>query len=364
MINRKTILIISAIVGVLVVGIGSTITITSSYNEYMEGYNAIMQERENRKFENIEGVIVKDVSLANMNNKPSYVISGTYEDGVDPNSISFKLNTYEDRANFAEIVHKEIDEEKKIFRMYTDITYLSADGDGNTEYNIDGTASSVNPDNPQIHSYYPKLVIGDKEVNMINTNALWNDRTLQYNDCTYKIVHNNNKGTYPFAMPAVVKTTTAEIPSDATYAATGVDFVKYGTDVYYVLHGTSSGYTRDTLSKVLSFEMRVSKNSSPIYAIRGTQGGHLIMENNGDFKLYVRLNNVPDCGTNAYYTRFGKFDESINCLPDLKVPGINGIVDQTRIVEGNREYIIYIAHGSGAASAYNTTGVYIRTLNS
>ena len=93
MINRKTILIISAIVGVLVVGIGSTITITSSYNEYMEGYNAIMQERENRKFENIEGVIVKDVSLANMNNKPSYVISGTYEDGVDPNSISFKLNT-------------------------------------------------------------------------------------------------------------------------------------------------------------------------------------------------------------------------------------------------------------------------------
>ena len=53
-----------------------------------------------------------------------------------------------------EIVHKEIDEEKKIFRMYTDITYLSADGDGNTEYNIDGTTASVNPDNPQILPYH------------------------------------------------------------------------------------------------------------------------------------------------------------------------------------------------------------------
>ena len=117
--KRKTLIkLISSMVGVLIVGIGSTITLTGSYNEYMEGYNAVMQERENRKFENIEGVIVKDVSLANINNKPSYVISGIYEEDVNPDTINFKLNTFEDRANFAEIVKKEINKENRTFRMY------------------------------------------------------------------------------------------------------------------------------------------------------------------------------------------------------------------------------------------------------
>ena len=143
------------------------------------------------------------------------------------------------------------------------------------------------------------------------------------------------------------------------------DFVKYDNDVFYVLHGTSSGYNRDTLSKVISFELRVSKDGSITYPIRGTQGGHLIMENNGDFKLYVRLNDVPDSGTNAYYTRFGKFDPTPGHIPDLRVPGINeNIVDQMKIIEGNREYVLFIEHGTSAANAYNTTGVHIRTLAS
>lgn len=362
--TKSLIKLISSIVGVIIIGVGSTITLTSSYNEYMEGYNAVMQERENRKFENLEGVTVKDVSLANIGNKPCYVVSGSYEEKVNPDTITFKLNTFEDRANFAEIVKKEVDAENRTFRMYTDMTYLSADGDGNVEYNVDGSGAS-NPDNQQIHAYYPKLVVGNKEVNMTNSHALWNGRTIEYDNCTYKIVHNNSTGLFPFAMPAVVKTTTQEIPAEATYTPTGVDFVKYDKDVFYVVHGTSSGYNRDTLSKVVSFELRVSKGGSTIYPIRGTQGGHLIMENNGDFKLYVRLNDVPDSGTNAYYTRCGKFDPTPGHVPDLTVPGINDkIVDQTRIVEGNREYILYIKHGTGAVNAYNTTGVYIRTLAS
>lgn len=362
--KRKTLIkLISSMVGVLIVGIGSTITLTGSYNEYMEGYNAVMQERENRKYENIEGVIVKDVSLANINNKPNYVISGIYEEGVNPDTISFKLNTFEDRANFAEIVKKEVDKENRIFRMYTDVSYLSADGEGNDAYNVDASGTA-NPDNPQIHAYYPKLIVGDKEVNMINGHSLWNGRTIEYDNCTYKIIHNSNKGVFPFSMPAVIKTTSQEIPTDATYSATGVNFVKYDSDVYFVIHGTSSGYNRDTLSKAVSFELRVAKSGSTIYPIRGTQGGHLIMENNGDFKLYVRLNNVPDSGTNAYYTRFGIFDQTIGHIPDLNVSGINeNIVDQTKIIEGNREYTLFIAHGTGAVNAYNTAGVHIRTLD-
>ena len=85
------------------------------------------------------------------------------------------------------------------------------------------------------------------------------------------------------------------------------------------------------------------------------------MEENGNFKLYVRLNDVP-ATSNPYYTRFGPYDESVSHIPDLKVPGVNGTVNQTSIIKGNKKYTMYINHGTNAAGAYGTSGVKITEI--
>ena len=140
---RKVIRIGTIIASVLAIGITAAISFGSSYTEYREQYDAVMDEKERSKYETIEGVTVKNVSLENVDNKPSYVISGEYDETVDPETLSFKLNTYADRANFAEIVNKEYDVEKRTFKMSTDITYTSADGDGNTNYNLETGSISI-----------------------------------------------------------------------------------------------------------------------------------------------------------------------------------------------------------------------------
>ena len=160
-------------------------------------------------------------------------------------------------------------------------------------------------------------------------------------------------------MPALLKTTEQEIPADATYTATGVEFCSYGDDVCFNIHGTSQGYNRDTLSKDITFELRGMVGTVSTWAIRGTQGGPVIMEENGDFILTVKLNNIPTCKANPFYTRFGNARNEKNDICDLFIPGINGSVDQQTIKQDGRDYTLYIAHGTGAANGYGTTGVKV-----
>ena len=338
------------------VGIITSSIMMNSYGEYKENYDAVMAEKENKKFEEIDGVTVKKVFLRVINNKPSYVITGNYDEEVNPETLSFKLNTYENRANFAEVVHKQYNLEDKSFAMYTDISYISADGNGNTNYNNDSAAVTLE-DSLEWHAYYPKLVIGEKEVDLINTQSIWDGATLEFNNCTYKIKHNKDTS----ALPILVKTTEQVVSETAYYTATGVEMAQYDNDVFYILHGVSEGYNRDTLSRDLAFELRAGISNGTIFAIRGTQGGHVIMEENGNFKLYVRLNDVP-ATSNPYYTRFGPYDESVSHIPDLKVPGVNGTVNQTSIIKGNKKYTMYINHGTNAAGAYGTSGVKITEI--
>ena len=357
--NLRKIIIFSSLASALIATTILSLTyFIPSYNSWKKTYDTVIEENENAKYDNIGGVIVKDVSLEKISFRPCYVISGKYDETVDPDTLSFKLYTYEERANYAEIVKKEINEEKKTFKMYTDVSLASADGDGNSNYDHD-SSTNVLPDNPNIHALYPKLVIGNVEKDLVSTHVLWENKTLEYKDCKYEIKHNDDTSVFPFAMPALVKKTEQVIPEDAVYTATGVEFCQYEEDVCYILHGTSQGYNRDTLSKAITFELRVSNNKTNIWAIRGTQGGPVIMENDGSWMLYVRLNNIPSSGTNAYYTRFGENFNEKGDIADLKVPGINGTEDQQSIIEGNRKYTIFINHGTTAASGYGTTGVKV-----
>lgn len=358
---RKVIIFSSLAVSVIATGVLSLTYFIPSYNEWKETYDAVIEEKENAKLETIQGVTVKDVSLEKINFRPCYVISGKYDETVDPDTLSFKLYTYEERANYAEIVHKEVNTNKRTFRMYTDVSMASADGDGNPMYNHD-SASATLPDNPNIHALYPKLVIGNVEENLVNTHALWNERSIEYKHCKYEIQHNGNKSLFPYAMPALVKTSEQEIPQDAVYTATGVEFCQYDHDVCYVLHGTSSGYNRETLSKTITFELRVGITGGTVWAIRGTQGGPVVMDNNGNWMLYVRLNNIPVASSNPFYTRFGQILNEKGDISDLKVPGINGTEDQQYIVEGNKKYTIFINHGTKVADAYGTTGIKIQNI--
>lgn len=355
----KTIITLStAALALTVVSLIGANSFLSSYNAWKETYDTVMEEKELNKLENINGVYVTKVTVEHIGYKPCYVIYGKYDETVDTDTLSFKLYTYQERANFAEIVKKEIHEENKSFRMYTDISMCSADGEGNPIYNND-SASQTLPDQISMHAYYPKLVIGDVEKDLVNTKLSWDGDVLEFNDCTYTIQHNNSQDTFPFAMPVLLKTTEQVIPEDATYAATGVELVQYDNDVTFIIRGTSSGYNRETLSKVIAFDMRCANGTSINWGIRGTQGGPVTMEEDGEFALYVRLNNVPTCGKNPYYTRFGDILNQKGDISDMIVPGLNGTVDQTTIIESGRKYIAYIGHGTGATNGYNTTGVYI-----
>ena len=110
---RQIIRVSSIVAAVVALGITASVSFGSSYDEYIKDYDAVMEEKERSKYETIEGVTVKNVALENVNNKPCYVIYGDYDETVDIEKLTFKLNTYADRANFAEIVNKEYDEAKE-----------------------------------------------------------------------------------------------------------------------------------------------------------------------------------------------------------------------------------------------------------
>lgn len=361
-INKRLLIILSSlVVGVTTISVSAANFFIPSYNAWKETYDAVMEERENRNFEIIEGVTVKTVNLELINYRPSYVISGAYDENVDAEKLTFKLYTKDDRYNLAEVVTKELNTTEKTFRMYTDVSLASADGAGNVNYTIDETTSSPLGDSPEYHCYFPKLVINDNEYDLVNSHLIWNDIQLEHNECLYKIDQTKN------GQPRLYKYTDQVIPEDASYTAHGVELAQYENDVCLVIHGTSQGYNRETLSKVFSFELRGTVSSKAVWAIRGTQGGPVIMEEgieNGAWKVFVRLNDIPLTGTGApYYSRIGDLivdGKGRTTMGDFIADGVNGTKDLDQIYFGDKLYTIYIKHGTSANDAYGTVGISVK----
>ncbi len=287
---------------------------------------------------------VTDVDLEESGDAILYVVEGTYTGTMTKDVFYLDLSGDQNHLYTADKTNIDLTlSEKdgvKTFRMTADVSGMSA----NTT------------------SMYPHLWVHGKMYDVTGPNAMWNGIKIEKDDYKYEIIHNDNMSSFPWMMPVVSKSYTGEVPSkdESSYTTDKVYLEEENGRVYYVIEGTSQGYTHSSLTSYtyvaddiydngFVWELRTGDTTARHFYF----DGKLSMEADGSYTAKMDITGIAASET-AYYTRISADLENFN----EEWISRTGVDTESSVTVGGLTYkLVFGTDKSSAAEGYGTVSV-------
>ena len=287
---------------------------------------------------------VTDVDLEESGDAILYVVEGTYTGTMTKDVFYLDLSGDQNHLYTADKTNIDLTlsekEGVKTFRMTADVSGMSA----NTT------------------SMYPHLWVHGKMHDVTGPNAMWNGIKIEKDDYKYEIIHNDNMSSFPWMMPVVSKSYTGEVPSkdESSYTTDKVYLEEENGRVYYVIEGTSQGYTHSSLTSYtyvaddiydngFVWELRTGDTTARHFYF----DGKLSMEADGSYTAKMDITGIAASET-AYYTRISADLENFN----EEWISRTGVDTESSVTVGGLTYkLVFGTDKSSAAEGYGTVSV-------
>lgn len=281
---------------------------------------------------------ITEVTLETIDNKVYYTISGHCLEGADSSTLYLELiSRYQDFVYFG--------------KEDSDLQIENVDGINNFKLMMDVTSLPANTS-----WFFPMLHIDGTTSDLYDESCQWNNKgNVTIGNSTYKILHTKNTG----YRPLVTRIFAGSIPENASYVPEEADLIEENNRAYLIIKGTQEGYTYETLSSVLKFELK--KTGAVKYleynkSLNSTL--KLIIEEN-TFSLKCDVTDL-DINGNPYFTHFVYFGTTqFKDLNTLEVDKVN--VGQSFTLNNITYELVYDPiNGKGDPKlAYGTVGLRI-----
>ena len=295
----------------------------------------------------VESYEVTDIDLEESGDSILYVVEGTYTGTMTKDVFYLDLSgdqnhLYTADKNNIELTLSERDG-IKTFRMTADVSGMSA----NTT------------------SMYPHIWVHGKMHDITGPDAKWNGIKIEKDDYIYEIVHNDNMSSFPWMMPVVRKSFTGEVPGkdECGYTTDKVYLEEENGRIFYVIEGTSYGYTHSSLTSYTYYEDDVYDNGF-VWELRMGDNtarhfyfdGKLSMGADGSYVAKMDITGI-DASDTAYYTRISadleNFDDEWISSADVETG--------KSVTVGGRTYELVVGTDKNdASSGYGTVSVLCR----